>query len=130
METMYERIAEISKESGLNKTEFGQKIGISQSMVSLICLGKANPSDRTISDICRVFRVNEDWLRNGTGEKYRKKARAEELGEIFADLEVDDTVKARFIRTLADFPEEYFAQALEMARKFLERYAQEEGPGA
>lgn len=129
MEPMYERIAEISKESGLNKTEFGQKIGISQSMASLICLGKANPSDRTISDICRVFRVNEDWLRNGTGEKYRKKPRAEELGEIFADLEVDDTVKARFIRTLADFPEEYFAQALEMARKFLERYAQEEGPG-
>nr|DAF68034.1 MAG TPA: hypothetical protein [Caudoviricetes sp.] len=130
MEPMYERIAEISKESGLNKTEFGQKIGISQSMASLICLGKANPSDRTISDICRVFRVNEDWLRNGTGEPYRKKPRAEELGEIFADLEVDETVKARFIRTLADFPEEYFVQALEMARKFLERYAQEEGPGA
>ena len=129
METMYERIAEISKESGLNKTEFAQKIGISPSMASLICLGKANPSDRTISDICRVFRVNEDWLRNGTGEKYRKKPRSEELSEIFAYLEVDETVKARFIRTLADFPEEYFAQALEMARKFLERYAEEEGPG-
>ena len=129
MESMYERIAEISRESGLNKTEFGQRVGISQSMVSLICLGKANPSDRTISDICRVFRVNEDWLRNGTGEKYRKKPRSEELSEIFAYLEVDETVKARFIRTLADFPEEYFAQALEMARKFLERYAEEEGPG-
>lgn len=126
METMYERIAEISKESGLNKTEFGQKIGISQSMASLICLGKANPSDRTISDICRVFRVNEEWLRNGTGEKYRKKARGEELAELFADLEVDDTVKAKCIRTLADFPEEYFTQALEMAQKFLERYAEEE----
>lgn len=126
MESMYERIAEISKESGLNKTEFGQRVGISQSMVSLICLGKANPSDRTISDICRVFRVNEEWLRYGTGEKYRKKPRSEELSEIFAYLEVDETVKARFIRTLADFPEEYFAQALEMARKFLERYAEEE----
>lgn len=130
METMYERIAEISKESGLNKTEFGQRIGISQSMASLICLGKANPSDRTISDICRVFRVNEEWLRNGTGAKYRKKVRGEELAELFADLEVDDTVKAKCIRTLADFPEEYFTQALEMAQKFLERYAQESGPGA
>lgn len=122
MGTMYERIAEISKESGLNKTEFGQKIGISQSMVSLICLGKANPSDRTISDICRVFRVNETWLRTGAGEPYRKKARAEELAEIFAELEVDDTTKARTIRTLAELPEEYFVQALEMARKFLEQY--------
>lgn len=122
METMYERIAEISKDSGLNKTEFGQKIGISQSMASLICLGKANPSARTISDICRVFRVNETWLRTGAGEPYRKKARAEELAEIFAELEVDDTTKARTIRTLAELPEEYFVQALELARKFLEQY--------
>lgn len=122
METMYERIAKISKDSGLNKTEFGQKIGISQSMASLICLGKANPSDRTISDICRVFRVNETWLRTGAGEPYRKKARAEELAEIFAGLEVYDTTKARTIRTLAELPEEYFVQALELARKFLEQY--------
>lgn len=126
---MNERIREIRKDAGLTLEKFGEKIGISASACSLLESGKTNPSNQTISAICRVFRVNEDWLRNGTGEKYRKKPRAEELGEIFADLEVDDTVKARFIRTLADFPEEYFAQALEMARKFLERYAQEEGPG-
>lgn len=130
METINARIAEIIAESGMSKTEFAKKVNVSQSHVSRMVSGETGVSDRTISDICRVFRVNEDWLRNGTGEKYRKKPRAEELGEIFADLEVDDTVKARFIRTLADFPEEYFAQALEMARKFLERYAQEEGPGA
>lgn len=126
---MNERIREIRKDAGMTLEKFGEKIGISASACSLLESGKTNPSNQTISAICRVFRVNEDWLRNGTGEKYRKKPRAEELGEIFADLEVDDTVKARFIRTLADFPEEYFAQALEMARKFLERYAQEEGPG-
>lgn len=126
---MNERIREIRKDAGMTLEKFGEKIGISASACSLLESGKTNPSNQTISAICRVFRVNEDWLRNGTGAKYRKKPRAEELGEIFADLEVDDTVKARFIRTLADFPEEYFAQALEMARKFLERYAQEEGPG-
>lgn len=127
---MNERIKEIRKDAGLTLEKFGAKIGISAPSCSQLESGKTSPSAQTFAAICRVFRVNEDWLRNGTGEKYRKKPRAEELGEIFADLEVDDTVKARFIRTLADFPEEYFAQALEMARKFLERYAQEEGPGA
>lgn len=127
METINARIAEIIAESGMSKTEFARRVNVSQSHVSRMVSGETGVSDRTISDICRVFRVNEDWLRNGTGAKYRKKPRAEELGEIFADLEVDDTVKARFIRTLADFPEEYFVQALEMARKFLEKYAEEEG---
>lgn len=129
METINSRIAEIIKESGMSKTDFAKKVNVSQSHVSRMVSGETGVSDRTISDICRVFRVNEEWLRNGTGEKYRKKARAEELAEIFADLEVDDTVKAKCIRTLADFPEEYFTQALEMAQKFLERYAQESGPG-
>ena len=49
--------------------------------------GETGVSDRTITDICRVFRVNETWLRTGAGEKYRKKARAEELAELFAELE-------------------------------------------
>lgn len=127
---MNERIKEIRKDAGLTLEKFGAKIGISAPSCSQLESGKTSPSAQTFAAICRVFRVNEEWLRNGTGEKYRKKPRAEELGEIFADLEVDDTVKARFIRTLADFPEEYFAQALKMIRKFLERYAQEEGPGA
>lgn len=130
METINSRIAEIIKESGMSKTDFAKKVNVSQSHVSRMVSGETGVSDRTISDICRVFRVNETWLRTGAGEKYRKKARAEELAELFAELEVDDTVKARCIRTLADFPEEYFTQALEMAQKFLERYAQESGPGA
>lgn len=127
---MNERIREVRKDAGLTLEKFGEKINISAASCSNLESGKTSPSAQTFAAICRVFRVNETWLRTGAGEKYRKKPRAEELGEIFADLEVDDTVKARFIRTLADFPEEYFAQALEMARKFLERYAQEEGPGA
>lgn len=119
---MNERIREIRKDAGLTLEKFGEKIGISASACSLLESGKTNPSNQTITAICRVFRVNETWLRTGAGEPYRKKARAEELAEIFAELEVDDTTKARTIRTLAELPEEYFVQALELARKFLEQY--------
>ena len=127
---MNERIKEVRKDAGLTLEKFGEKLNISAASCSNLESGKTNPSAQTFAAIRRVFRVNEEWLRNGTGEKYRKKARGEELAELFADLEVDDTVKAKCIRTLADFPEEYFTQALEMAQKFLERYAQESGPGA
>ena len=121
-ETINHRIEQVWEESKLTKSAFSEKIGISQPYLSRLCKEQLTPSDRTISDICRVFRVNETWLRTGAGEKYRKKARAEELAEIFAELEVDDTTKARTIRTLAELPEEYFVQSLELARKFLEQY--------
>lgn len=123
---MNERIKEVRKDAGLTLEKFGEKLNISAASCSNLESGKTNPSAQTFAAICRVFRVNEEWLRNGTGEKYRKKARAEELADIFADLEVDDSVKARLIRTLADFPEEFFVQAMEMAQKVMERYRQEE----
>lgn len=126
---MNERIREIRKDAGLTLEKFGAKIGITAPSCSQLESGKTNPSQQTIMNICRVFRVNEEWLRNGTGEKYRKKARGEELAELFAYLEVDDTVKAKAIRTLAELPEEFFVQALEMGTRFLEQYQQEDSPG-
>ena len=127
MSDINERVAEVIKDNGITKTAFAAKLNISQPTVSQICSGVCGVSDRVISDICRIFRVNETWLRTGAGEKYRKKARAEELAELFSELEVDDTVKARCIRTLAELPEEYFVQAMELGKTFLEQYQKEDG---
>lgn len=105
---MSERISEVVNLSGLNKTVFAEKINVSQSLVSLICSGKANPSDRTISDICRVFGVNEIWLRTGDGEMLAKKTREEELAEIFTRLQYNDDAKSQLIRAIARMPDEAF----------------------
>lgn len=54
----------------LNQDEFSKKIGISRSNVANIEVGRINITDRTISDICREFNINEKWLRNGEGEVF------------------------------------------------------------
>ena len=76
---MHTRISEVVRQSGLTKTDFGKRINISQGMVSRICSGDANPSDRTITDICREFGVNEVWLRTGEGEPFKERSREEEI---------------------------------------------------
>lgn len=62
-----DRIKEVREHTGLSATDFGAKIGIKKSSVSLLESGKNNPSERTILAICREFNVNEEWLRYGTG---------------------------------------------------------------
>jgi transcriptional regulator with XRE-family HTH domain len=52
---VHTRINEIVKKSGLTKTDFAKRLGLSQPFVSRICNGESTPSDRTISDICREF---------------------------------------------------------------------------
>ncbi len=32
--------------------------------------GAKNVTDRVVADICREFNVNENWLREGTGEMF------------------------------------------------------------
>lgn len=78
-ETLSERIAFVQKQSGLNQTEFAGRIGISQQYLSQICNGKKNPSERTLSDICREFGCNEVWLHTNEGDPFQEKSREEEI---------------------------------------------------
>lgn len=63
---MNKRIKELRKLLGITQAEFSLKIGLSRNFIAQIETGAKIPSDRTISDICREFMVNEEWLRNGT----------------------------------------------------------------
>lgn len=64
-----ERIKELRKALSLTQTAFGERIGLKQNSVALIEAGRAT-SDQTIFAICREFRVNEEWLRNGAGDMF------------------------------------------------------------
>lgn len=70
MNTINDRIARCIVESNLTKTAFAQKIGLTQAYVSALSIGRKKTSDRTISDICREFGINETWLRTGEGEMF------------------------------------------------------------
>lgn len=51
----------------LSQEEFGKAIGLSKSNISNIELGRVALTDRNISSVCRVFGINEVWLRTGEG---------------------------------------------------------------
>lgn len=82
METVSQRITHIVESEKLTKTAFANSINISQPYLSQICSGQREPSDRTVSDICRVYGVNETWLREGAGEMYVPKTREETIAEL------------------------------------------------
>ena len=120
MKTIGERIAfYIDTNENLTRTKFADLIGISQGFVSQICSGARVPSDRTISDICRLFKINEEWLRNGTGEMQATLSEDEQLVEFMTDLmaESSDSFRRRFISVVSALEPEDWA--------FLEKIADE-----
>lgn len=62
---MNNRIVQLRKSRDWTQDKFAEEMGISKNYVSLIENGRKVPSDRLVSDICREFNINEDWLRYG-----------------------------------------------------------------
>lgn len=86
MSNINDRISACIEKSGLSKTAFAKRLGITQPFVSKLCSGASQPSDRTISDICREFNVNEDWLRTGKGEMFKPVTRDQAITDFMADI--------------------------------------------
>lgn len=77
---MNERIKEIRKTLNLTQQEFAERLSLKRNTIATYEMGKSVPSDRTITDICEKYNVNEEWLRDGSGEMFR----AEEENSIVA----------------------------------------------
>lgn len=84
MQTISDRISLVIQQSGLNKTRFAERLHLSQQFISSICAGVKQPSDRTITDICREFGVSESWLRSGEEPMFVARSQDEQIAAYVA----------------------------------------------
>lgn len=100
---MNERVKEIRKKLDLSGEKFGERLGVGRSAISDIERGRNNLTEQMIISICREFKVNEDWLRYGTGEMFKEKSLDEEIISFIGDIQWDaeDNFKKRFISAIA-----------------------------
>lgn len=124
MEDINNRIDLLIKDLGITKTRFAESLHVSSQFISSLCSGAKQPSERTISDICREFNVSLDWLQNGSGEMYVQRSANEELGILVASLmsEADESFRKRFVTAMLELPPEFWPEL----EKFIKKIAQDE----
>jgi len=84
------RIRLIRKALNQRQGEFASRIGLTQTALSMIELGKTALTDKNIKLICATFAVDEEWLRNGTGEMFGSVSPYEkDLMAVFGKLTAD-----------------------------------------
>lgn len=119
--SLHERIDALIKALGMKKTEFAKRLNLSQPFVSELCSGRSCPSDRTISDICREFDVNETWLRTGEGEMFIEKSREEEIAAFIGNiLKGEPDFRRRLVSVLARLSVEEWQMLEQMAKQLNE----------
>ena len=117
---MKERIKKIRKELNLTQQEFAERLGTARNNIAGYEAGSRNPSDAVISLICTKFKVNETWLREGTGEMFLQLDMEDQLmewaGRILGGHE--STFKKRFVTMLMNLSEDEW-KLIEEKAKFL-----------
>lgn len=118
---MNDRIALVRSNSGLTQEKFAAKLGLSQNFVWMLEKGTRIPSERTISDICREFNVNETWLRTGEGEMLIPMDREKEIMAFIGDiLKGEPDFRRALVHVLARMTPDQWEMMEAKARELLE----------
>lgn len=90
---MKTRIKKLRKTLELTQQEFADRIGMKRNTVANYETGRNDPSASVVSLICREFNVNEEWLRNGTGEMFIEVSEDDEYTRAAASIAQNNDVE-------------------------------------
>lgn len=113
------RVKEIRTELKMTQDEFGARIGIKKSSLSQIENGKNALTQQNIVAICKVFNVNEPWLRTGEGDPFVKVSREEELQRLIDESMKEESgeIRRRFATAVMRLTPEQIRRCTEWAKE-------------
>lgn len=104
---MKTRMKELRKSLDKTQESFGNSIGLSRSNICNIESGLINLTERNIKEICLTYNVNEDWLRTGEGEMFRKLSSDDEFNILVGKLVAEeDSFKKKVIEEMLKLDDE------------------------
>ena len=118
---MIQRIIKLREEEGLSQEKFAEKIGLSRNFINQVENGKKKFSDRTISDICEKFNIDENWLRTGEGNKEAPINPDDRFASNLGKLQrTDNDTIIRWVNMIAETNPEVLKQVEEFMKKLLD----------
>lgn len=124
--TENERIRIVRKDHNLTMEEFGKRLGVGTSTISMIESGKNAVTNQMRVAICKEFNVNETWLRTGdeSGGKYLQKTVEDEIADLFTEImsaPEDDNLRS-LARAFARLSPQQRQDAADLAAALAEAY--------
>lgn len=106
------RIRTIRKVNDLTQKEFGDRIFVSQDLISLMERGLQELQDQNCKLICDSFHISEKWLIHGEGDMYQS---------ITKNLSIKDKDIERVIAKLLKLQQDDLLFVEDILDKFIER---------
>lgn len=116
------RFRELRKICKKSQEEWADIMGLSRSGITEIEAGRRNVTEKhikllSIESIDGKY-INEDWLRTGDGDPFKKLTRNQVITDFAADLiKEDDSFKSRLIEALAKLRDDDWEALERLAKK-------------
>ena len=116
------RFRELRKICKKSQEEWADIMGLSRSGITEIEAGRRNVTEKHIKllsiESIDVKYINEDWLRTGDGDPFKKLTRSQVITDFAADLiKEDDSFKSRLIEALAKLGDDDWEALERLAKK-------------
>lgn len=136
MRTANDRFKEIRKGLGKSQEEFGSILGISRAGVCDIEAGRRNVTEKhikmlTLQPVDGKY-INEEWLRSGEGEPFKRLSKEEEIASYVEDLLSDGTenplyeIILEIMRTYSELTPKSQEVLRDFSRRLLDNMRKEE----
>ena len=112
-----ERIFAVRKHLGINQTDFGKEILLSQTAIGQIENNTRTATDRTILLVSSKFKVSESWLRTGEGEMFENVG-DDFISELAAKYQLN-TFQKNLVRAVYEMPPAYQEMILSLAHRLV-----------
>lgn len=120
-----ERIEILRKDLSMSRRVFGERLGVSESVIVNIEYDRLKRPDQKESLyklICKEFNVNEEWLRTGNGEMFVPLTRNQLITDFATDLIMEDnTFKKRLVEALAKLDEKDWEVLEKLAESLIKK---------
>ena len=132
MTDLGKRVKKIRNELQMTQEEFGSQIGLKKNSLSQIESGKNALTQQNIVAICKVFHVNEDWLRTGEGEMFVKISKEDEIMNLIEQSmsEESGAIKSRFAAAIMKLTPEQIRRCTEWIMENLIQMPEDDTPAA
>lgn len=136
MDKINERFRELREKCGKTQMEWAAILGLSRSGVTAIEAGQRNVTDKhikllSVEPIDGKY-INEEWLRSGEGEPFKKLSKEEEIASYVEDLLSDGTENSLYeiileiMRTYSELTPKSQEVLRDFSRRLLDNMKKEE----
>lgn len=83
---MNDRIKWLREELIMTQDELARSLGLSRNYISLVENGQRNLSDQSTRLLCKLYNINEQWLKTGFGNMYNDNQQLESFFDFVKEL--------------------------------------------